>query len=394
MTEWIGYVGAFTGALLLSFLLVPVMIRLAFRFDILDHPGFHKTHKNVHPLLGGGAIFLAFMTVIFAGFAMIALAKTGQLSFFPTYQRHLQSQLRVIANVLPEFIALIVSATIIFILGLVDDIRGVGFSYKWKFAVQAIAAAIVVSSGIRIEFLPHPILNILVTMLWIIGITNSFNLLDNMDGLSSGVAAIISLILAALTIRQGQYFSALLFLTLAGSILGFVRYNFNPSKIFMGDAGSLFIGFMIATLTVSNSYVTTHSVSQLPVVVPLLVLGVPLFDTFSVMIIRWKEKRPLFVGDTCHFSHRLVKMGMSVRQTVIFIYLATLCVGVSAILIPDLNLAECMIVLVQEFLVFGLITLLMIKGNHLHLLHQSLKADLEQLRAASGHGNNGHGHAK
>jgi len=394
MTQWIGYLGAFTGSLLLSFLLVPVMIRLAFRFDILDHPGFHKTHKNVHPLLGGGAIFLTFMLMVFGGFVLLALAKTGKLSLLPTYQRHLQSQLHTVLNVLPEFIGLLVSATMIFILGLVDDIRGVGFSYKWKFAVQAVAAVIVVASGIHVEFLPHPVLNIVVTMLWIIGITNSFNLLDNMDGLSSGVAAIISLILAALTIRQGQYFSALLFLTLAGSILGFLRYNFNPSKIFMGDAGSLFIGFMIATLTVSNSYVTAHSVSQLPVVVPILVLGVPLFDTFSVMVIRWREKRPLFVGDTCHFSHRLVKIGMSVRQTVIFIYLVTLCVGVSAILIPDLNLVECMIVLAQEFLIFGLITLLMIKGNHLHLLHQSLKADLEQLRTVQGHGNNGHGHAK
>ncbi len=394
MTEWIGYVGAFTGSLLLSFLLAPVMIRLAFRFDILDHPGYHKTHKNVHPLLGGGAIFLAFMTAVFVGFVVIALAKTGQLSLLPKYQRHLQVQLHTIANVLPQFIGLIVSAAMVFILGLVDDIRGVGFSYKWKFAVQAIAAAVVVASGIRLEFLPHPALNILVTMLWIIGITNSFNLLDNMDGLSSGVAAIISLILSALTIRQGQYFSALLFLALAGSILGFLRYNFNPSKIFMGDAGSLFIGFMIATLTVSNSYVTTHSVSELPIVVPILVLGVPLFDTFSVIVIRWKEKRPLFVGDTCHFSHRLVKIGMSVRQTVIFIYLVTLCVGVSAILIPDLSLAECIIVFVQECLIFGLITLLMIKGNHLHILHQSLKADLEQLRAVGGHGNNGNVNVK
>lgn len=387
MSEWIGYVGTFTGSLLLSLLLVPVMIRLAFRFDILDHPGYHKTHKNVHPLLGGGAIFLAFMAVIFVGMIVIALAKTGQLSLFPAYQRHLQSQLHIIANVLPEFIGLLVSAAMIFILGLVDDIRGVGFSYKWKFAVQAIAAAVVVASGIHIEFLPHPILNIVVTMLWIIGITNSFNLLDNMDGLSSGVAAIISLILATLTIRQGQYFSALLFLALAGSILGFLRYNFNPSKIFMGDAGSLFIGFIIATLTVSNSYVTTRSVSQLPIVVPILVLGVPLFDTFSVIVIRWKEKRPLFVGDTCHFSHRLVKIGMSVRQTVIFIYLVTFCVGVSAILIPELNLIECAIVFVQACLIFGLISLLMIKGNHLHLLHQSVKADLEQLRAV-GHGSN------
>ena len=299
------------------------------------------------------------------------------------------SQFNVFVHVLPQFIGFIVSAAMMFILGLVDDIRGVGFSYKWKFAVQTVAAAIVVASGIHVDFLPHPLLDMAVTMLWIIGITNSFNLLDNMDGLSSGVATIVSLILAALTIRQGQYFSALIFLILAGSTLGFLRYNFNPSKIFMGDAGSLFLGFMIATLTVSNSYVTPQSVSQLPVIVPILVLGVPLFDTFSVMMIRWQENRPLFVGDTCHFSHRLIKLGMSVRQTVIFIYLVTLCVGVSAILIPELNLLECMLVVMQEALIFGLITLLMVKGNRLHVLHQSLKTDLEQLRAVGSQSGNG-----
>ena len=129
--------------------------------------------------------------------------------------------------------------------------------------------------------------------------------------------------------------------------------------------------------------------SQLPVIVPILVLGVPLFDTFSVMMIRWQENRPLFVGDTCHFSHRLIKLGMSVRQTVIFIYLVTLCVGVSAILIPELNLLECMLVVMQEALIFGLITLLMVKGNRLHVLHQSLKTDLEQLRAVGSQSGNG-----
>ena len=389
MVEWLALLGAFTGALLLSLSLVPVMIRFAFRFDILDHPGYHKTHKNVHPLLGGGAIFAAFMTMVAFGVALLIFAKLGKLSFFPEAQRHLISQFNVFVHVLPQFIGFIVSAAMMFILGLVDDIRGVGFSYKWKFAVQTVAAAIVVASGIHVDFLPHPLLDMAVTMLWIIGITNSFNLLDNMDGLSSGVATIVSLILAALTIRQGQYFSALIFLILAGSTLGFLRYNFNPSKIFMGDAGSLFLGFMIATLTVSNSYVTPQSVSQLPVIVPILVLGVPLFDTFSVMMIRWQENRPLFVGDTCHFSHRLIKLGMSVRQTVIFIYLVTLCVGVSAILIPELNLLECMLVVMQEALIFGLITLLMVKGNRLHVLHQSLKTDLEQLRAIGSQSGNG-----
>ncbi len=317
------------------------------------------------------------------------MIKAGILTSFPQFQSYLNRQYPVFLKVLPQLTGFLVGSTCIFVLGLVDDVRGVGFSYKWKFAVQILAAAILVGSGVRLEFLPHPALNILVTMLWVVGITNAFNLLDNMDGLSSGVALISALILAILTISQGQIFSALILLALAGSILGFLRYNFHPSKIFMGDAGSLFLGFTLAALTVSNSYVTPQSATKLPVVVPVLVLGVPLFDTFSVIVIRWKEKRPLFVGDTSHFSHRLVKLGMSIRQAVLFIYLVSICIGISAILIPELSLFQSLLVLLQEGLVFGIITLLMIKGNHWQKMHHSLKQDLEQLRLMDTHNNNG-----
>jgi UDP-GlcNAc:undecaprenyl-phosphate GlcNAc-1-phosphate transferase len=381
--EWISLIGAFVVAVLLSSILVPIMKKLAFRYGVLDHPGHHKTHTNVHPLLGGGAIYAAFMLVILAGVVLMGIVKWGGFSSFPEQQKYLLNQMRVFVAALPQLCALLVGGSLLFILGLMDDIRGVGFSYKIKFAIQGIAAMILILSGIRLEFLPYDFLNILVTLLWLVGITNSFNLLDNMDGLSSGVAVIISIILGILTIQQGQYFSALVLLTLAGSLIGFLRYNFFPSSIFMGDAGSLFIGYTLAALTVSNSYVTTRSVSQLPVVVPILILGVPLFDTLSVMVIRWKEHRPLFVGDKCHFSHRLVELGMSIRQAVMFIYLVTLCIGMSAILIPELNVFGSILVLVQEGLIFGLITLLMIKGKRLHLLHRAVKQDLEKLRAIS-----------
>lgn len=390
--EWISFWGIFFGSFLLSALLVPVMIQLAFRFNILDHPGYHKTHTNIHPLLGGGAIFIPFMCVILIGFVVIKFATVGGFSQFPSFQKTLMHQWPIALAALPRLAGLLLGGTLMFILGLFDDIRGVGFSYKLKFAVQIFAAGLVVISGTRLDFLLHPALNIFVTMLWIVGITNSFNLLDNMDGLSSGVAGIIAMILGILTIQQGQYFSALILLALAGGVLGFLCYNFHPSKIFMGDAGSLFIGFTLAVMTVSTSYITPQSASQLPVVVPVLVLGVPLFDTFSVMLIRWREKRPLFVGDNSHFSHRLVKLGMSVRQAVIFIYLVTLCVGISAILIPDLNFFESVIVVIQEGLIFSLITLLMLKGKEIQVLHHALKQDLEKLRETNG--NNGKVHIK
>ncbi len=381
--QWFALISVFLCALLLSSLLVLVMIRLAFRFDVLDHPGHHKTHANVHPLLGGGAIYGTFMIMILSGLVVLLIGKAGGWAMFPQLQRHLLSQFPVFLRVLPQLTGLLLGGTMMFILGLVDDMRGVGFSYKLKFAIQILAAVILVLSGIRLEFLLHPVLNMAVTVLWIVGITNSFNLLDNMDGLSSGVAVISSLILGVLTMQQGQYFSALLLLALSGSILGFLRYNFPPSKIFMGDAGSLFIGYMLAALTVSTSYVTSKSVSELPVLVPVLVLGVPLFDTFSVMIIRYREKRPLFTGDKCHFSHRLLNLGMSVRQTVLFIYLVTICVGISAILIPDLHVLGGILVLLQEGLIFALISLLMNKGNRLQIMHRSLQQDLENIREVS-----------
>ena len=382
--EWFSLISIFVVSTVLSSLLIPIMKKVAFRYNVLDHPGYHKTHTNVHPLLGGGAIFGSFIAVILAGIGFLGFAKLGALSTFPELQRSLLYQFPIFVTALPRLLGLLVGGSLIFMLGLMDDIRGVGFSYKIKFAVQFVAAVILVLGGIRLEFLPYGFLNWLVTILWIVGITNSFNLLDNMDGLSGGVALVISIILGILTIQQEQYFSTLLLLTLAGSLIGFLRYNFSPSSIFMGDAGSLFIGYTLAALTVSNSYITTRSVSQLPIVVPILVLGVPLFDTFSVMIIRWKEHRPLFVGDNSHFSHRLVELGMSVRQAVIFIYLVTLCVGVSAILIPELNILGSIIVLMQEALVFGLITLLMIKGRHLHLLHHTVKQELEKIQTVNG----------
>ncbi len=388
--EWWSLFGVFGGTFFLSLLLVPLTIKLAFRFDVLDHPGYHKTHANVHPLLGGAVMYLTFMSCMFAGVVVMWLTASGEFEIWPMFRVRFAHQYPIFLKALPRLLGFLVGGTCIFLLGLLDDIRGVGFSYKWKFAVQIIAAVVLVVTGTRLEFLPHPLLNMLVTMLWVVGITNAFNLLDNMDGLSSGVAVIASLILGALTITQGQYFSALVLLALAGSVLGFLVYNFHPSKIFMGDAGSLFLGYTLAALTVSSSYITVRSVSQLPVVIPVLVLGVPLFDTFSVMVIRWREKRPLFVGDNCHFSHRLVKLGMTGRQAVLFIYLVTFCTGISAILIPGLNLFESLLVLLQEAMIFGIIALLMVKGNRLHVMHHSLQEDFEQLRAKA----NGNGRAR
>ncbi len=159
------------------------------------------------------------MLVILVGFIVLILGAGGRFSQFPS-QKSLMSQWPVALAALPRLAGLLLGATLMFVLGLFDDIRGVGFSYKLKFMVQIFAAGLVVISGTRLDFLLHPALNIFVTTLWIVGITNSFNLLDNMDGLSSGVAGIIAMILGILTIQQGQYFSALILLALAVRSIG------------------------------------------------------------------------------------------------------------------------------------------------------------------------------
>jgi UDP-GlcNAc:undecaprenyl-phosphate GlcNAc-1-phosphate transferase len=201
----------------------------------------------------------------------------------------------------------------------------------------------------------------------VVGITNAFNLLDNMDGLSAGIAIIAAAIFLMITAAQAQIFSAMIFALLAGAIFGFLLHNFYPAKIFMGDTGSLFLGYLLAALSITSSYVVPTSVNLLPVLTPLLILSLPIFDTLSVMFIRYKEGRPLFTGDRRHFSHRLVELGMSERGAVIFIYLVALSVGVAASLLPYLPLWGQILVLLQTVAIYTMITILMHVAKRRHL---------------------------
>jgi UDP-GlcNAc:undecaprenyl-phosphate GlcNAc-1-phosphate transferase len=199
--------------------------------------------------------------------------------------------------------------------------------------------------------------------MWIVLITNSFNLLDNMDGLSSGVAAISAIIFLSVAAYQGQFFIALILSIFIGSVLGFLRYNYNPSTIFMGDAGSLFLGYILSTLTISASYVTPESSSLLPALMPVIILSIPLFDTISVIIIRVKEHRPIYVGDKRHLSHRLVDMGFSPRSAVNTIYLLTFAVGLAAFLLPYLSIRLSILVFIQVIIILIIISILMFVGK-------------------------------
>ncbi len=344
----------------LSWLLVPLVNRLARQFSVLDKPGHRKVHKNPKPLLGGVAIFSAFFLVV-----------AGNTGLFLFFYRHplLQQFPRLVqlapflVRTLPQLLVILAGGFAVHFLGLIDDIYKDRLSYQLKFLVQAMVALLVSIAGVRTHFMPLEFLDVLVTTVWIIGITNSFNLLDNLDGLTAGISVIAGLLLFVMALMQLQVFFGLLLLALVGAAMGFLPHNFYPSRLFMGDSGSLFLGFMFAAVTVSGSYVVETSASLLPVIVPVLILSIPLYDTFSVMFIRWREKRPLFLGDKKHFSHRLLELGMSHRQTVIFIYLVSFCVGLTALLLPYLSVAGNLVILLQAIIIYTLITILVVFGK-------------------------------
>jgi UDP-GlcNAc:undecaprenyl-phosphate GlcNAc-1-phosphate transferase len=246
------------------------------------------------------------------------------------------------------------------LLGLADDRRPL----KWpvKIAAQTLLAAAVVAGGVRLTALVGDTLFMqAVTVLWIVLVTNSFNLLDNMDGLCAGTAAIAALALSLVAAASGQAALALTLSALAGACLGFLVWNLAPARIFLGDAGSQFIGFLIACLSVLVTYYHYRE-SPLSLALPFLILAVPLYDTVSVVAVRLKERRHPLLGDTSHFSHRLVALGLSRRQAVATIHLAALATALPALAIRELPVRTGLLLAGQAFLILGLIAMLEYAG--------------------------------
>ena len=179
-----------------------------------------------------------------------------------------------------------------------------------------------------------------------------------MDGLAAGVALIAAFIFFLVALQQGQFFVSVILLIFAGSLMGFLPYNFRPATIFMGDAGSMFIGFLLSALIILNTFYVPESPTFLPVIMPLLVLGVPIFDTLSVIFLRLKKGQPIFTADKRHFSHRLVGLGMSQKQAVLFVYLVTFCIAINATLLRGAKPAEATVILIQALAIFAFIVFL------------------------------------
>jgi len=327
--HWWAYIIVFAVPALLTVLFTPIALSIARRLKLFDIPKPGKAHKSPVPFLGGAAIVAAFAAIVL-GASLIRPPKSG---------------LSDLAAVLG--IALVLSA-----MGLIDDIRGLG---PWlRLAVEAGAGVGVWALGTRAHLLSSP-LGVLVTVAWVVGVTNAFNLLDNMDGLSAGVAAIAGGFLFVAAFLNGQFLVASLAMALAGCAFGFLRHNFHPARIYMGDAGSLFLGFLIAALSLQ---LRTHSATRMHFVIPFLILGVPLFDTSLVTITRLSHRRSPFDGGQDHVSHRLVRLGIPVRGAVIIIYAGGVVLGWLALIVMrvDRNTGFMLVGLVITVaLIFGVL---------------------------------------
>jgi len=344
-------------AMVMSFALVPVARALGVRWRVLDHPGERKIHDSPTPRTGGWAVFLAFMLTVAIGYAL-----RSHLASIPVLAELAGSGLRMLGaaeRVADKLAAILGGATLAFLVGLADDVFGSRFPVGLKAGGQVLAAALVAAAGVRTSFLPYDWMNVAFTILWLVGITNAFNLLDNMDGLSAGVAFVGSFVLLLNAWSLGEFFISLLLLAFAGSLLGFLFFNYEPATVFLGDCGSHFIGFTMASLTLLDRYMTPASSSYFPILMPVLILAVPILDTATVMVIRLREGRPFYVGDSRHLSHQLVALGLSRRGAVVFLWGATLFLGLGALSLPHATLTQSVLVLLQSLGFVGLLLVLM-----------------------------------
>jgi len=333
---------------------VPLAKTLAGKLGAIDHPGERKVHKTPIARLGGIAPAFVFWAATGLGFAALK---------DPFFQRFLGEGMQDAPTVGPRLLGILLGSLIAFATGLADDIFGSRLPVWGKAAGQITAALCVVLGGVSTSFLPHPVLNAILTVFWLVGITNAFNLLDNMDGLASGVAVIAGSVLLVNAMTSGENLIGALTLAFIGVLLGFLLFNFNPASIFLGDCGSHFIGFVLASILLLDRYVTSASSSYFPILMPVLLLAVPIIDTTTVVVIRLREGRPIYVGDARHLSHTLVARGFSQKRAVLLIYLMSLCFGLSALPLRDASLMETFIVLVQSFGFIAVVVLLMFSGH-------------------------------
>lgn len=337
---------AFIVSFAFTFATTPLVRRFAFKIGAIDIPKDNRRmHKKPTPRIGGLAIIFGF-TVATLCFAQPSRQLYGTLA----------------------------GAAIIAVMGVIDDCKNL--PAKLKFVIQIIAALVVVFAGdIKIDVFTNPNflsdnpywvlpewLSVTLTVIWIVFITNAVNFIDGLDGLAAGVSAIMSISLVFISIRVGEYSIAILGIALMGSCFGFLPFNFNPAKIFMGDTGSTFLGFMLATLSIQGVF---KSYAVISFAVPLLILGLPLFDALFAMIRRILRGQSPMTADRGHLHHRLVDMGFSQKQTVFILYAISGVLGITAVLLAESGVLRALLFVICV-LILLLIGSMLGKNSYVH----------------------------
>jgi len=360
--------GTVIPSFLVSWIAVRYVRRLALRWQLVDRPGTRKVHLTPTPMGGGLAIWLGVILPFAVGQLLLGLLRAGSPAVAwlePAIPAFVRPHLDGLADQMPALWVLLGGGTLLMVVGLLDDRFGLG--WRLRLGLQCLVAAVcVVWQGWRFTaFIDVPWITWGLSVLWIVALINSFNMLDNMDALSGGVAAIAASMLAAVLLvkpdsqtLQPQLFVAGLLLVVVGALLGFLWHNRPPARIFMGDAGSYFLGFCIAVTTLLATYTEYHGTRQHAVLAPLCVMAVPLYDMVSVIWIRVREGRSPFEADKSHFSHRLVDLGLTKGQAVLTIYLTTATCGLGALLLCRVDPLGAAIVLLMIVCILGLIAIL------------------------------------
>ena len=332
----------FAFSFLLAFLFTPVLRRIATKLKFLDYPDERKIHSKPMPLLGGLAIYISYVGAVFLNF-----------------------------NFSVELKGIIIGGTIILVIGLIDDIKHI--SATWRLISQIFASSVLVISGVKLSFLPNTWLGnggeVLLTIIWIVGITNAVNFFDGMDGLAAGLTAICALSFFTVAQITGQPYLGYLTIALAGSCLGFLKFNFKPASIFLGDAGSTFLGFTLAGIAVMGGWAENNP--KIALTLPILILSILIFDVVYITVARilsgtvrnfkeWME----YTGKD-HLHHRLVHLGLSEVQTVLLIYFIAACLGIGGISLRASGDLRIYLGFLQAFFILIIIVILMLAGREL-----------------------------
>ncbi len=308
----------FVATFLLALVLTPAVIKFAVKIGAMDIPkDDRRVHRVAMPLMGGLAMYIAVVI--------------GMLLFLPKDRK---------------FLAILIGATLILISGIKDDIKGT--TPKEKLFYQILAASVAIWGGISIENITNPFVQgsagfglswftIPITIFWIVGITNTLNLIDGLDGLAGGVAFISSFSFMLVALKMGLGFIGVLAALVAGACLGFLPYNFNPAKIFMGDTGSLFLGYMLAIISIEGAL---KSVATIAMIIPIIILGVPIFDTTFAIFRRVSKGQSIMTADKSHLHHRLLEKGFTQKKTVLILYAISGVFGLFAVLISKVNSSQ------------------------------------------------------